>query len=311
MNWKAKARIQRVAAVLPPAIGDRAYFWMQKRFGAWRGVDVDTDLRKARELIGAIHARGGRVRGKAFVELGVGRTLNTEIGLWLCGGARLVGLDIHRYLSDELVRLSLHWMEENPARVRGRLLSGRVDVELFEARLAALLVVPRTAQAILDLIAMTYRAPWDAARMPFLGDGTVDYHLSTNVLEHVPVGDLERILAEAQRLLSSSGMLVHRVDCSDHFSHSDPSITAINFLRFSEAEWASWASNRFGYHNRLRAVDYPPLFERAGLRVLHEQPEIDDASLAALRNGFPVDPGFAAYTPEQLATVKLTIVAAR
>jgi hypothetical protein len=31
--------------------------------------------------------------------------------------------------------------------------------------------------------------------------------------------------------------LVHNIDFTDHFSHSDPSISSVNFLQFSESQW--------------------------------------------------------------------------
>ena len=50
------------------------------------------------------------------------------------------------------------------------------------------------------------------------------------------------------------------VDYSDHFSHSDQTISSINFLRYSDDEWQRYAGNRYMYMNRLRHDDVLALF---------------------------------------------------
>src|SRR5262249_40313996 len=72
---------------------------------------------------------------------------------------------------------------------------------------------------------------------------------------------------------------------SDHFSHSDPSISAVNFLQYSDDEWQRYAGNRFMYMNRLRHDDVLALFEEVGHRMLAVTPAVDARSRQLLDAG--------------------------
>lgn len=97
-------------------------------------------------------------------------------------------------------------------------------------------------------------------------------------------------------------------DPSDHFSHDDSSIPAVNFLRFSDDEWERWAGNQFMYQNRLRSPQYIDLFERAGVHMLRLKTAVDTPSLAALSSGFVPAERFAGMTAEELATTQLWVM---
>jgi hypothetical protein len=81
------------------------------------------------------------------------------------------------------------------------------------------------------------------------------------------------------------GAAIHFVDMSDHFQHTDHSITQINFLRYSEAEWHQIAGNEFAYCNRLRASDYLRLFDPKGFVVERRETVLDDESLTEVKSG--------------------------
>jgi len=153
-----------------------------------------------------------------------------------------------------------------------------------------------------------YQAPGDAAHLD-LPAGSTDYHVSFTVLEHIPPGVLQSILLEGKRVLKRDGLFIHTVDLSDHFAHSDGSISAINFLQFSEKEWMRYAGNRYMYHNRLRVDDYVDLFEAAGLQVLCIGSSTDARALKELGSGFVLDRRFAAKSAEKNATVHMQVVA--
>jgi SAM-dependent methyltransferase len=145
-----------------------------------------------------------------------------------------------------------------------------------------------------------YVAPADASHLA-IPSRSIDLHVSFTVLEHIPPDALASILKEARRVLAPGGLLLHIIDPSDHFSHDDGSITAVNFLQFSDREWASLAANRFMFHNRLRAYEYVELFTRAGVRIVGRREALDERSLKALQNGFSLDERFRHIDLEQLA----------
>ncbi|HUU22184.1 MAG TPA: class I SAM-dependent methyltransferase [Phycisphaerae bacterium] len=154
---------------------------------------------------------------------------------------------------------------------------------------------------LLDLCAIEYLAPADAARLELPG-ASVDFHVSLFVFEHVPPDAVAGILAEGARVLRPGGAMVHHIDYSDHFSHSDTSISPINFLQFSDAQWAQYAGNRYMYMNRLRQDDYVEMFRSLGQRIVLARTVSNDKCLAILRRGdLPLDQRFRAKPLDTLA----------
>ena len=128
------------------------------------------------------------------------------------------------------------------------------------------------------------------------------------VFEHVPPLIIAAILKEARRVLRPRGVLFHTIDLSDHFFYGDDSITRINFLRFSDKQWHRWAGNKYMYHNRLRVAEHLKLFETAGVSLERESRAVDERSLEALKNGFPLYSGFQSARPEELAVTALQVM---
>jgi len=160
---------------------------------------------------------------------------------------------------------------------------------------------------LLEAANIHYVAPADAARTG-LPDNSIDCHFSVTTLEHITPEALAGIFREARRVLAPSGLAVHVIDPSDHFQHTDASISKINFLRFTEAEWRSIAANRFAYCNRLRASDYALLFANVGFSILDDQRVVDQPSLALLQRAFPIDARFAGYLDSDLCTTEYTVL---
>jgi SAM-dependent methyltransferase len=155
-----------------------------------------------------------------------------------------------------------------------------------------------------------YLAPADATRLS-MPAGSVDFHVSYTVLEHIPPSVLGDILREGRRVLRPEGLFVHRIDFTDHFSHSDPAISSVNFLQFSELRWAWWAGNRFMYHNRLRVDEFADIVRDAGLTTRSLETVTDPRAMEAIRNGtIRLDPRFAGKAPEVNATSSAWLVAA-
>ncbi|MFM6005613.1 MAG: methyltransferase domain-containing protein, partial [Sphaerospermopsis kisseleviana] len=91
-------------------------------------------------------------------------------------------------------------------------------------------------QDLLQFINVDYIAPGDASELS-IPSNSIDFHTSYTVFEHIPPDIIKAIIKEGKRVLKSNGLFVHKIDYSDHFSHSDKSISAINFLQFSDSEW--------------------------------------------------------------------------
>ena len=306
MNWQRKARIQKLIAALP--LSNEIYYAVQRHLGSLRkGRANPTEWCQAgRQMIEWLRAAGREVEGMRFLEVGTGRNVNLPTALWLCGAAQVVTVDLNPYLSGALVFESNEYVRRNQDEVV-RAFGAEAERPQFQERLAQFVSFRGSLEGLLRLMNVEYLSGADAAQLP-LGAHTIDAHVSYAVFEHIPAADLARILREARRVLKEDGLLLHVVDPSDHFSHDDAAITAINFLQFSDGDWEKWAGNRFMYHNRLRACEYLELLGRAGVRVLRRTETLDEPSLRALKNGFPLHPQFQHIRPEELAVRSLNFL---
>lgn len=307
MNWRWKARIQNAVAALP-VMSNPIYYAVQRNFGGLRpGRNNPLDLfRAAAEMVDWANSAGQDVTGKRFVEVGTGRMLNLPTALWLCGAAHVMTVDLNPYLSGTLVSESHRFIRQNEEAVCA-LFGEKGRTPQFQERFRQLVSCPGDLRALLKLMNIDYRSPADAADLP-VADRSFDFHISYTVLEHIPGEVISRILVEARRVLAPGGLVIHFVDPSDHFSHDDKSITAINFLQFSESEWDRWAGNQFMYHNRLRSREYLDLFRKAGIEILRRQLEVDEPSLRALQDGFGLHPRYRDLPAEELATTTVNLM---
>jgi hypothetical protein len=115
---------------------------------------------------------------------------------------------------------------------------------------------------------------------------------------------MEVILHSTRDMLKTSGCMIHVVNTSDHFSFTDPDLSPLHFLRWSERQWDHIAGNKFMYQNRMRADDYYALFGRAGLRVAHTEEVVDEDVLRELKNGLPLHPDWQGREPDRDAVVR-------
>jgi len=298
VRWRVKAFAQRTAARLPSPLAHACYYALQRATGSFRHHQLGAYLRAAEALDRHVRGQGGEITGADVVEVGTGRRLTLPVLLWLLGARRVVTVDLHRYLRQSVCALDLHALVANgaiggaPRMRRERLLA-----------LRDLLTRRWSLADLADLCSIDYRAPADAAKLD-LPDASVDYHVSFTVFEHIPGPSLRAILLEAGRVLRPRGLAIHLIDHSDHFSHSDLSISAINFLQFEDAEWARLADNVFMYSNRMRVDDYVPLYASVNHEIVLAASERDLSLLAQLRRpSFHLASRFRNKDPESLVTL--------
>jgi SAM-dependent methyltransferase len=291
--------------MLPSSLGQPIYYGLQRRFGALRQVDYYEHLRRASEVASVLHDQGLPLE-RSFLEVGTGWVLGTPIGLWLAGASEIITVDLHHYLKEELVLGLLAYIAKHESALLP-LYPWVAPAEL--QRKCQVLAGCKSLAELWAAVPIRYTAPADATHLA-LPDASIDYHYSTNVLEHVPKVVLSGILAEARRLLRPNGRLVHIVDLSDHFAHDDPRIPAVNFLRFRPSIWGALAGNRFMYQNRLRLPQYQQLFEAAGLHIEWQRHVLDPVSLQLLQQKqAPVHGQFQEFTPEELAATFWVVLA--
>jgi SAM-dependent methyltransferase len=306
MNWKLKAKIQNLVSLLPGSLSYYIYYWIQRKFGGLRRDRLNpiNRLEAGIETVKRIEQVGCSPIGATFLEVGTGRRINTILAFWLLGAEKVVTLDLNPYLKEELVRADLEYIVKNKSEIEN-LFENRI----FNNRLDALLEFvefPYQMKSLLKFLNVEYIAPGDASHLS-LPDSSVDFHTSYTVLEHIPPEIIKAILKEGQRILKQDGLFVHCIDYSDHFSHSDKSISSVNFLQFSDNYWDKIAGNRYMYMNRLRHDDFIDLFQNLNCKILMNEPDVDK-NLIVQKLSFDLDARFKSKSDEVISTVGSWII---
>jgi len=300
MHWKLKSKIQNAISLLPSAASYEAYYWVQRHLGGLRWIDPTKKFIAAIETWKRIQNQERSPTGKIFLEVGTGRAPIVPIAYWLMGAKSTITIDLNPYLKEELITEHLHWISENKDKTIA-LFGSLIDKQRFDALVNIGTKSKLSASELLDLCQIVYIAPGDAANTN-LPDQHIDFHTSYTVFEHIPPNVLADILREGNRIIKNNGLFVHRIDYSDHFSHSDKNISAINFLQYSDSEWAKYADNRYMYMNRLRHDDFLALFESVGQQIVAVEPNIDQRSEKLLKTkGLSLNDRFSLKTEEVLA----------
>jgi SAM-dependent methyltransferase len=301
VRWIAKGIVQRLLSGLPG--GERGNYALQ-RWVTRQLPRSDEHFRlHAAETIRHFDsfARHGSTDPAAarFYEFGAGWDLINPIVYFGLGVEHQTLVDIRPNLRFEQVG---HTIEQYK-----RL---RADLERAQGhRLRPLDGSPvRSLEDLEQRFGIVYLAPRDA-RSCGLPDDSFDFVSSTFTLEHIPAADIAAILAECRRILKPGGLVSSSIDMQDHYSFFDPSITAFNFLKFSDRRW-SLVNSSLHYQNRLREPDHRELHEGAGLSVIEasyrEPPPEDLDVVRRLR----LAPRFrSGYTDEQLAIREVSILA--
>lgn len=306
MNWRTKAKIQNLVSFLPSSLSYSAYYIMQRNFGSLKDKKLNplSHLIAGLETVKRIEQAGRSPVLSTFLEVGTGRRINTILAFWLLGAEKIITVDLNPYLKEELVKADLSFIVRNRSEVE-KLLGEKIFKNRFND-LLKIIQAPYLVRDLLDFLNIEYIAPGDAMHLD-LTEKTIDFHTSYTVFEHIPYDILRKILIEGKRILKANGLFIHKIDYSDHFSHSDKTISAINFLQFSDEEWAKIAGNRYMYMNRLRHDDFLNMFAEVDIPILFQE-VLSDANLASLLDSIRLDPQYARKSKEVLQVTSSWLV---
>ena len=300
MHWKIKGFVQKVLDVIPGGehLNDRL-----QMVGGLRHFEGNIAAKVSDWLQTCQYLADVRfpIPGSTIVEIGTGWYPVLPICFSFAGAAHIKTYDIHRHISPKLTRRALGCLDPHLTEIARYCASGEADVRDKYRKLA-------DAPAIDELLrraGIDYFAPGDA-RQTGLPANSVDLVYSNSVFEHVPKQAIFEILRESQRILKPGGLALHNIGCNDHYAFFDPSISFVNFLRFTEAEWRPW-NNSLQYQNRLRPPQFLALAAEAGLKVIYTRTHVRAGSREALAQ-FAVAPEFREFSPEDLATTTLDFI---
>ena len=70
--------------------------------------------------------------------------------------------------------------------------------------------------------------------------------------------------------MKDEGIVSAQIDYSDHYAHTDDSISLLNYLKFNDKSWKRY-NHDCHYQNRLRHYDYLRIFKETGFVVVKEE----------------------------------------
>jgi hypothetical protein len=250
MHWKLKGLLQKTLGVLPA--GETLHYRLQRHLGGMRNPrrEIGLKIDDWEGMVKQLHGVGARIPGARLMEIGSGWYPALPLACHLVGAARVYTVDLNRLLKPDLMRLCIAMLGEQLPRLASACEVDLAEVEARYARLREAATRSDDPGTISDGV-IDYRAPADAAASG-LPDGSIDIVFSNSVLEHVPPDAIARIHRATRSLVRPGGWVFHSVNCGDHYAYADRSIHQLNYLQFSDAQWAFW-NNRFLYQNRLRA----------------------------------------------------------
>lgn len=262
------------------------------------GYVHDLALQGALEQVEAIQAAGVAVRDARVLEIGSGWYPVAPLVFRAAGARRVYLTDMHRLLHPRTLRAAMAFVGQRADKIAAAL---GVSAEAVRTSLDAPLDLDFAG--LLDWLGFSYIAPFDIAQGP-----EIDIAYSHTVLEHIPPEGLAGLFAGLKGKLAPGGVMSHGIDHTDHRANQDPTLSTIDFLRYSEGAWKLFCFNPQDYTNRLRHPDYLKLIGEAGFEILHEHRYFSPEADADARR-LPLWGRFAQMDQEDLATTWSLLIA--
>lgn len=303
MKWKAKAHLLALLSRMPA--GRHVYHGMQRIAGTNR-LHLDRDLGRVFELLSLGQLVKRSPEGANVLEVGTGWRPFVPFVYALAGAKSVCTIDVNPWLTLAYARETWHALQPHLEEISAQ---ANVSLSAIEKRYRAVKSDVRSLPDLLRQLNITYVYPGDA-RSTGLPDRSLDYVVSSNVLEHIPRDVQMAIHQESCRVLKPGGIAVHRFNPQDHYATVDSRITHANFLQYSTKKWNWLGGSGLAYHNRLRAPDYREMFKATGFELAVCRERLDERSLKAIENGeLKLSGEFACYTPHELAIDYMWVVA--
>ncbi len=250
--FKLKSRAFRILSFFPPG----ALYFVQRNITRRSQVRI-TEIHRG----WSFHAESiQQSSAQSLLEFGAGKTLAQNLYLSQFVEEQTV-VDLFPMLELPMLNQAVHQLRE-------------LGVPLDEREITSL-------STLRDVYNINYIAPYNMAATNF-PENKFDICVSTNTLEHIPKVSIESIFAELHRVIAKGGQVSAMIDYSDHYAHSDKSITRLHYLQFSEVEYKAYNHTKH-YQNRLRHEHYRQIFAAAGFDVLKDEPtDACDATTLAL-----------------------------
>jgi len=207
----------------------------------------------------------------SVLELGTGLYPVIPVGLYISGASKIWTIDkaplLRRKSVATVLRLFLEYATSG--RLFELLPYARKDriANLAEALGKTSNIHPKELLKQFNIYAINCDA-----RDTRLEDGSIEFFVSNNTLEHIKNDVIQSIFTEFKRLSSNSCIMSHYIDMIDHYHYFDKSLSFFNFRKFSANAFRIF-NNSLHYQNRNFLSDYISLHQNAGFKILYNLAE--------------------------------------
>jgi hypothetical protein len=269
-HWLIKSALQRAISLLPAS-----HFWNElfQRY-VTRSLDLSPERFEMRldccriHLENFLELQSAPNRQYTVYELGTGWYPVVPVGMFLCGAKRVWTSDIASFLSRKRLKVMFGmFLEYERAGKLNKFLSRMLPERFVHFKRIANNVESSEPAKVLEELEIHFEVR--DAQNTRLETGSIDFFVSTGVLEYIPPAILKNILIEAGRIGSAEMIQSHYLNLVDQYSYFDRSVTPFNFLKYSERQWKLYNSP-IAWLNRLRISDYRQLFTSLGFEVIKE-----------------------------------------
>lgn len=295
MKWIAKAVVQKTISFLP--YKDRINNFLQRKVSGAVYLD-DQHFRWKLE-----HARdhwkyylkysNTPASSLKVLELGTGWYPIVPMYFYLHGCNEFHSVDIYQWLKKHnyqtVIKKLTEWKENGKLK--------DFDQGILTERwnsLQSFLEDNASAEQINQ--SMGFQPIIGNAAEPIYSPQQFNFICSNNVFEHIYPDVLGPIIANFRTWLTPNGLMSHFIDLSDHFAHSDTSITEFNFLRFTPAAWRL-IDNDIQPQNRMRWPQYIDLYRSLNIPVTEQTTRQSPRKILAAQ---PIHNGFTTIPVDQL-----------
>jgi len=297
-KWILKAVVQKSISFLPGK--NKINYFFQKY--VTKGVALNETYFKNKLTIAKDHLtylqKYKVLNEVSCLELGSGWYPIVPLSLYLCGAKQVLTIDLSSHLTKAfLLKTFEKFFEWEADEKLNHYLPSINESRWNQFRSVYANQEDYTLNEMLSRLKIT-AIVGDARKMD-LPDHSIDFICSNNTFEHIYPNILTDILTEFKRLIKLDGMMSHLIDMSDHFAHLDKTISAYNFLRFTEKQW-SWIDNSIQPQNRMRFHQYQQMYLQ--LDIPFDTHVVKVGNIDALSN-IQLKAPFNAFTKEELAII--------
>ena len=288
MNWKLKAALQKTISHLP--YSGQLNYVLQRYVTKGYPAPESIFNKKIANANKHLHAYNTFSRETApddtFYEFGAGWDILIPLIYSSKGVRKQILVDINDLLKIDLVQANI-----------SRLISKGFPFENISAS---------NKEDLLKNLRINFLAPHDARSTGFPSD-SIQFISNTDTLEHIQKDDIFLIMKECYRILAPGKTVSCVIDLRDHYTYFDNTVSAYNFLTFSEKEWRPY-NNYLHYQNRLRYSDYKKIFEDCGFEIVFEECESPTPSELETLKSLPLSYDFAGKDLKELGIKEIWMI---